>query len=127
MDWVNAADQAFNWYCTAIRKGENHDAAAEWFCDSLYEQIAESDPKISIDWKTESSPEILMGMMNALAARLKSSKDALGYEPDEDFYAAFHAFFSDILYERELAGPEDFNDLSTYWNQILWAELPISK
>lgn len=124
MDWYDAANRAFNYYFNAIRKGEDYDTAAEWFCTEIAEQTEAANLDYEYGWQEEILPAQLRIISDTVSNRLKSLNDEQGYKVSAEFYHAFASFFSDVIYNRSQADGTNLEELQNYWNAELWSELP---
>ena len=124
VDWHQAADRAFNFFFNAIRKGEDTDAAAEWFRGEIADQTEAAGIVYEYGWEQEITPSQLQIISNTVANRLKGLNDEQGYQVSSDFYHGFIASFSNIIYNRSQEGNGDFEDLQEYWDQTIGNELP---
>lgn len=124
MDWENAANRAFNYYFSAIRKGEDHDTAGEWFRSEIAEQTEEAGISYDYGWHEEVSPEQMRIVSDALASRIRGLNDEQGYSVNAEFYQQFISFVSNLIYDRRQASDVDLDDLQSYWDEGVWKELP---
>lgn len=126
MNWKETSDRAFNWYFNAVRKGESYDDAADLFITEVAEQAAICGLEFDYSWQEECSPKSLWLIIEALATRLKGLNEDQGYPVSSEFYGTFFSFFSDLIFTRSQENPEAFAKHSSYWNDVLWHQLPVN-